>query len=186
MAAIKRSLWRFELILIVKRFSLATMLTLLLASCSMTGGVGEDIKILHERPGIDVVLIPASYGATYFTSEMSGERHCRAPDPDVTVQSSAGVSLGDGAGDSIGFNDGEAAMGLGGRSPDLLITRELMYRACELTSNLNTDKETTIALYERFLKAIIEISKSQTGDGAAAVTDKVNANSDSPSANLED
>jgi hypothetical protein len=146
------------------------MLSLALASCSSMKGVGEETKVMHERDGIDVVLIPESYVATYFTSEISGERHCRAPEPDVTIQSSEGISLGDGAGDSIGFNDGEAAIALAGRSPSLLLTRELMYRACELTSNLNTDEEATIAIYEKFLEAITQISTTETGNGGVEIS----------------
>ncbi len=167
------------MISLVKKCSLPFIFALCLTSCSATRGVGEDIKLLHERPGIDVVLIPASYGGTYFTSKISGERHCKAPDPDVTVQSNAGLSLSDIAGDSIGFKDGEAAMSLGGRNPTLLITRELMYRACELTSNIYSDQEMTIAIYDRFLSAITEISKLNTKNGAPPSTNQLLAPSDS-------
>ena len=161
MAVIEFGLWRLELISIVKRFSLVSILVLVLASCSSMRGAGQDSSVIHERPGIDVVLVPESYVATYFTSEMHGERHCRAPDPDISVQSNDSIKLGDAAGDSIGFTDGVSASELQGRSAELLLTRELMYRACEMTSNLNTDEKTTIAIYEQFLKAISEISNPQ-------------------------
>jgi hypothetical protein len=148
------------LFLIVKKLSLAVILTLVLASCSSMIGSNQNSQIIHERDGIDIVLVPENYVATYFTSEIHGERHCRAPDPDVTSESGDSFDLGDAAGDNIGFSDTLKSIELTGRTPPLLLTRELMYRACEMTSNINTDKEETIAIYERFLKAIIEISGS--------------------------
>jgi predicted small secreted protein len=148
------------MILILKRFSLVTI-ALVLASCSAMRGANQDTQVIHERPGIDVVLVPESYVATYFTSEHHGERHCRAPDPDVTSSSGDSLNLSDIAGDSIGFSDEIKSSELSGRTPGLLLTRELMYRACEMTSNLNTDKEMTIAIYKTFLKAITDISTTQ-------------------------
>jgi predicted small secreted protein len=154
-------LWRLELNSTVKKFSLATILVLVLTSCSSMRGSGKDTSVIHERPGTDIVLVPENYVATYFTSEIHGERHCRAPDPDISVQSNDSIELGDVGGDSIGFADGVSGTELQGRSAALLLTRELMYRACEMTSNLNADEKTTIAIYEHFLKAIGEISSLQ-------------------------
>lgn len=143
---------------------MVTIITLVLASCSAMRGGSQDSQVIHERPGIDVVLVPESYVATYFTSESHGERHCRAPDPDITSTRNDSLTLPGGLGgigDSIGFTDKITATELKGRTPGLLLTRELMYRACEMTSNLNTDKEMTIAIYDRFLKAIAEILKNE-------------------------
>lgn len=152
-----------------------------ISGCSLMSTPGSDVETLYERNGTDIILIPASYREAYFTKPASGERHCRAPDPDFTVQSSEGVSLSDAlastASESVSLGGGQAAMSLGGRSPDLLITRELMYRACELASNINADEDTTIKIYTQFLKTIENISQSQTGNGTSSATDNISENS---------
>jgi hypothetical protein len=48
-----------------------------------------------------------------------------------------------------------------------------MYPACEMSSNIKADKETTINIYADFLKAVIEISKSQTEQGTASSSDSI-------------
>jgi hypothetical protein len=50
----------------------------------------------------------------------------------------------------------------------VLISRELMYRACELSLNINADTALTLQIYERFLRSLEEIAKHQTGAGVAA------------------
>ncbi len=137
---------------------------------------GTSIHKVIERDGIDALLIPAEYREVYFSPQNSLDRHCRAPDPDFTVQASDSVSLGLsalGAGKQgdVGMGSGQAALGLGGRSADVLITRELMYRACEMSSNINADAQATIAIYERFLQAVENIANVQTEVGTGSASD---------------
>ncbi|MCP4980993.1 MAG: hypothetical protein GY935_10920 [Gammaproteobacteria bacterium] len=48
--------------------------------------------------------------------------------------------------------------------------REMLYRACELSMNLNADTKTTIEIYSKFLDPIEKITQT----GAVAVGQKVN------------
>jgi hypothetical protein len=155
-------------------FVIAASLSLI-SGCS-TLAPGSEVRIIHERDGIDMGLIPAEYREVYFTNGGENDRHCRAPGPDFTVQASSqfGISVPTGgSSESLGSGQGQAALSLGGRTPSVLLTRELMYRACEMSSNINADKETTIAIYADFLKAVIEISKSQTEQGTASSSDSI-------------
>ncbi len=165
-----------------------SVFSLTLAGCANLGSApGVDVKTLHERDGSDVILIPADYRETFFMSDSEGERHCRAPDPDFTVQSSTKIGLGVTTaleGDEVGSGSGQAALTLGGRSPALLITRELMYRACELSSNIAADGETTVAIYDKFLQAIESISAQQSGVGTTSVSDAISAGTSAPKAGL--
>ncbi len=130
--------------------------------------------VIFERKGVSTLLIAPEMRDVYFNNPSSLERHCRAPGPDVSIESSSGVSLGVSiAGDADKISDGssQAGLALGGRNPAVLITRELMYRACELSSNLNASKKDTLLIYERFLQAAEKSFPSQTGAGSATASD---------------
>lgn len=145
------------MISIVSRLSLAAMLVSVLASCSLISGADKE-KIIFERPnGTDIVLIPENFVASYITSAANNERNCLAPSPDVADSSADSLKLSDAA-DTAGFTHGVTATGLGQSSANLLLAREMLYRACELTSNLNADLEDTKTIYNSFLKVIVDIS----------------------------
>jgi hypothetical protein len=128
---------------------------------------------LFDRAGIDVVLSPSDYQEIIIKDAGSKERSCLAPGPDVSVSGSAGLNLGIGAPaapkETIGADVSRGALGLGGRNPEVLIARELMFRACELSLNLNADEATTLRIYTRFIEAIEKISQYQTAAGTESV-----------------
>ena len=127
-----------------------------------------------ERSGLDVVLVGEGQRAAFFKDGGTFERFCAAPESDVADVYGSGVSLGASEGsieEALGFSRSESAVALGGRNPATLLTRELLYRACEMSLNINADGPTTEAIYDRFLKAILEITAQQKsgGSGTAAV-----------------
>ena len=129
---------------------------------------------IYERNGVSTLLMPSDMREVYFKDRRSFERHCRAPGPDVSIQSSSGISLGAsivGQNDELSDTNGQSGLALGGRDPAVLLTRELMYRACELVSNLNADKKTTISIYNRFLRTVEKGIKMQQLVGTASATD---------------
>lgn len=135
---------------------------------------GKDKHI--TRGGIDAVLSGSDRQMLVIKDGSSKERFCLAPGPDYSVTASRGMSLGMGVGgpgskgeETVGGDVTRGALSLGGRNPEVLIARALMYRACEMAMNLNADQDTTIKIYARFLDAIEKISKFQTGTGTASV-----------------
>jgi len=158
--------------------------TLFVASCA-TMSPGSKVKlesVVQERIGISSLLIPSEYREVYFKENKSKERYCRSPGPDFSVQSSDGVNLGVsspilGSGqEKVGFDSGQSAFGLGGRSADVLLTRELMFRACELSSNIDANQETSIAIYERFLATVERLAQVQQEIGTKTGSAKVKVN----------
>lgn len=128
---------------------------------------------LFERGGVSVLAIPDTVRETYFNDPQSAERHCRAPSADSVVAATDSISLdaptaaaAAASAHAISLGASNSALALGGRNPAVLIARELLYRACELTSNLDLPPDKTLAVYERFLLAIERISEKQTGAGS--------------------
>jgi len=95
---------------------------------------------------------------------------CLAPFPDAVGTSGRSVALSAGVVSKEGIEQARyhGEEGLGGRSADVLLARELLYRACELSTNLHADQELTLKIYDRFLTTLESISKYQTEPGTAA------------------
>jgi len=160
---------------IVHRLRIPTGGAILLLITGCTALPPQPEGKLFERNGVSMVVVPANSRETYFSDPKSPERHCRAPSPDFSVTASEGFSLsaslptpagGKGAGVSDDATQG--SLSLGGRNPAVLITRELMYRACELANNLNLNPAETLKLYRDVMNIIVQISSAQSGTGAAA------------------
>lgn len=127
-----------------------------------------DKSTVLERDGLDVILDDAGKQAFVFKHVQGIEKFCRSPSPDFALTASEGVSLSVGSSqEGVGEDASKGALALGGRNPEVLVARELMYRACELALNINADPQTTRNIYTEFLAAIERIAKSQTGQGVA-------------------
>ena len=77
-------------------------------------------------------------------------------------------TLAGGKGAGVSDEATQGSLSLGGRNPAVLITRELMYRACELSNNLNLSTPETLKLYRDVMNVIVQISSAQSGTGVAA------------------
>lgn len=153
----------------VKTLSVCVASGLLLSACS-GGFLGSaPATQLFKRDGIDIISESASRRETFFKDRNTTERFCRAPGPDFAVTASEGVSIAVPGGQSVGEDAGKGALGLGGRNPEVLLAREMLFRACELSLNINADPKTTRDIYERFLQSIEKIATSQTGTGSSGV-----------------
>lgn len=132
----------------------------LLAGCA-TSQI-ERKENLVDRQGIDVIGSPADRVHVVIKDDKSLERYCKGPGPDFSVTASNGVSLGASiplaSGASIGSTSGRGALDLGGRSPAVLLAREMFYRTCELIVNIRADQTTAIALYKSTMDAVERIA----------------------------
>lgn len=104
-----------------------------------------------------------------------GTEVCLGPFSDAVPAGSTNLSLTLGANlgggtDSASEGSASGAEILGGRSPAVLITREILYRTCELTLNADLNKTEATALFETALDHIATIAASEASDqGTQAV-----------------
>ena len=125
-----------------------------------------------DRDGIDAMVMTEDQEVTYIKKPGDLERICASRGADSVATSESAIVLGfsgGGGGENLGEQTGRGELGLGGRSPSVLITRELLYRACELTNNLNTDEATTIEIYKMFLQSLERIVKANLGVGTQSL-----------------
>ena len=108
----------------------------------------------------------------------SNLRLCKAPAPDVlsgqgSSISFAAPSLPGATGNTASVGSNFEAAVLGGRSPSVLIARDYIYRACELSANLNLSKEETLQVYQMFLEkaqAMANFTGRNVGSTASQLT----------------
>ena len=61
-----------------------------------------------------------------------------------------------------------------GRTPAVLITRELFYRACELTVNANLDSKDALDLFYKVLNVVDDGWKREGGNTTVKIGDTIN------------
>ena len=121
--------------------------------------------------GIRIYSTTSEIQLTFMKDHGTDERMCVSRGSDVadTESTSLGLSYGNTIDDeSVSEGSSKAAVNLGGRSPSVLIIRELMFRACELTMNLNLSKEEALELYHKTLNSVSIVSQFQSGSGVNA------------------
>lgn len=130
---------------------------LILAGCSVPG-MKQQVHFT-DRNGVDI-LTDLENGTGYtIVPTLSKERICRTSAPDViaSMSDSAAVSA---LGESAGNNESFSSVTLGGRSPEVLIAREIMYRICELSLNTQLSDEELLTLYKNTIVSITDMAKT--------------------------
>jgi len=122
---------------------------------------------------------PVIYGTTAAVRNMvvrdkdSGRIICAEPMPDAAFDDEdefdwdfSFISFG---GDEKGEEQsGSVEAGLGGRSPNVLITREVLYRFCEFIGNTDFTNDEKAAMFKDVLDSVVEINKVSLGTGTRA------------------
>ncbi|MBD1584633.1 hypothetical protein [Pseudoalteromonas sp. S16_S37] len=89
-----------------------------------------------------------------------------SPAPDAVATKSEGFNIWVPK-TGLGETDNTGADLLGGRNPATLISRELLYRSCELSLNQHLSKEEALAIYRETLSTITKISTAGLGVGTS-------------------
>lgn len=95
---------------------------------------------------------------------------CFGPQPDATIDEDGAAGTG-----SFGVGVGDNELPLGGRNPNVLITRDIFFQSCLAESRLNLDRAERIALFNRTLDLVRAINSASL-EGAS-----INSDSDSGS-----
>lgn len=156
----------------ISRFSLKYILLFCLGTtiCGCQSWLSRE-NTKQTAQGVSVVHSRSSDQFSYIKQDQALARFCTETDTDVESTSSSGISLGV-SGESIGDEHTKGAVTLGGRDPTVLITRELMFRACELILNTNAKAPNAVKIYANTLDALYEIIKIHKGAGTASVSAK--------------
>jgi hypothetical protein len=117
---------------------------------------------------VEALILTDDHKVTYIKKRGGIDRFCSSPETDAVSSYEKGFSFGVNTiatSDGVGEQSGRSELGLGGRSPAVLISREFLYRACELSVNLNANSEDTISIYKMFLKSLENVVKNHFNQG---------------------
>ena len=133
------------------------------------GGVDEQ----HREVGLQVLTVPEGQRVMLNKSPDDVERVCSPRESDEGLSVSEGLSVTlPGGGESIGESVGDQAVALGPPAAVVQLARELLYRACELSLNLDADAATTREIYERFLSVLENVGPFLGAETSAAAADE--------------
>jgi len=157
----------------VRRSARHALATALLAAATAACQSTHDPMVLRVNEGPDLTALTAGAGTDALLVRTDGTRPyiCDTPPPDAAIDEFADsaislslVSISDsGSGDS---GDGIGEAGLGGRSANVLITREVLYRFCEFAGNTDLTSDERIALCQATLDAMVSINQTDLGGGS--------------------
>jgi hypothetical protein len=135
------------------RIFLPIVSALLLSACATS----PPSPNVHNQDGLTIVSTTADVEGLIIKERSSQEQMCAGRM--VNVSDTSDVSLGVSeatTAESIGESSG--VVSLGGINPAVHMASELMYRACELSLNLNLDDQGSAEIYDKVLAAVVTIS----------------------------
>jgi hypothetical protein len=162
------------------RVCLTTCFLLAISGCHFFGSKDR----VHALKGVSVMHAKSSEQFSYIKDHKDLARFCAETDTDTQTTKSSGFSVG-AKDDSIADDKSSGAVTLGGRDPTVLITRELMFRACELVLNTNAEAPEAVKIYAATLKALLKIIKAHKGVGTVSISSDEGTKNNSGGAKIE-
>ncbi len=154
----------------ILHFALFGILVFVFSGCA---AMNDDHDVININDKFQSLTFTEDLQNTYFKKGKHGVRLCTEPDPDEAQTFTYGISdtapkIGD-----LQLEDATGGLALGGRNPEVLIARELLFRACELSLNVDANYDQMRSIYTEFLTAVKEIAKYQRGNGSAPAASAV-------------
>jgi hypothetical protein len=158
----------------------AGVLLLTVCGCATTQQTAQKMEL--EMAKSSVITYPSQMRGTYLFKSDENMRICSEPVPDVAMDALAkfSASLKETAASGLSIEPTLAyemnvkAVELAGRTQLVLLAREMMFRACELSLN-NRDNETAKKMFDKIVDVI---DKMATTDQTKADAAKTNAEKD--------
>ena len=153
-----------------KRNSFVLGIVLVLRACgSNYQPVPEHFKIEAESS----IAVTAGIAQTFIrsnllcTQSMPDAAYDQGDDADISY------SLIDASSDQISGQDDSNEIEMTGRTPVLLMAREMFYRACEFSGNYDLNKQEALNLYQATLKTIGNVWATEAQNTTITIGDSV-------------
>ena len=157
-----------------KRNSFVLGIVLVLRACgSNYQPVPEHFKIEAESS----IAVTAGIAQTFIRSKTSNYLLCTQSMPDAAYDqgddADISYSLIDASSDQISGQDDSNEVEMAGRTPALLMAREMFYRACEFSGNYDLNKQEALNLYQATLKTIGNVWATEAQNTTITIGDSV-------------
>ena len=159
----------------IRLFFVLANLTLLSACSSVYAPIAHKVTLEPETSLSTTAVI----NHTYIRSKSSNYIICTQLSADAAFDQGDDTGItatltgnrSDGINNQKNANDVEMA----GRTPAVLMARELMFRACEFSANYNLSKDEAMKLYNDTLTTIGGVWATEAGNTTVTVGDTVNS-----------
>ncbi|MDN3645529.1 hypothetical protein QWY75_04810 [Pontixanthobacter aestiaquae] len=162
------------------------MCAVLLGGCATMAD--EPVPVMTSVSDEQIISTTSSVANTLVLDKNTRFVTCTAPAPDASFNQGSQASISGlvaigGANDSGSIGEGEESRetGLGGRSPAVLFSRDIFFRACEFSRNYELEKNEAIDLYKTTLEAA-----STAFQNEASATNEVMTKAADDTAELEE
>ena len=150
----------------------ASIAAVVVAGCATTVSDVHHYKTQQLGPSLSMVTSSSQIIVTNPDGSV-----CVGPPPDATADLgfSSNFSLLGGKGDDVGGGGGEEELPLGGRNPNVLITRDVLFQSCLAEARLGLSPDERKAHYQATMQLIATIN-AKTLDGNNIQSDAESAN----------
>ena len=153
------------------------VIIILLSGCASDKQLAPSHLEINRNSVVEVTGSTAGLSQTYFVRKDSGYWVCNQPMPDAAFDQTKDKSFNfsvigrnsEGGNDASGSVNAEMA----GRTPGVLIAREMFYRACEFTSNSDLSKDQAMEVYLKTLDAVSQGWAIEAGNTSVTVGDSI-------------
>ena len=153
------------------------VIIILLSGCASDKQLAPSHLEINRNSLVEVTGSTAGLSQTYFVRKDSGYWVCNQPMPDAAFDQTKDKSFNfsvigrnsEGGNDASGSVNAEMA----GRTPGVLIAREMFYRACEFTSNSDLSKDQAMEVYLKTLDAVSQGWAIEAGNTSVTVGDSI-------------
>lgn len=159
----------------ISKIFVCVSLPFVLASCA---------EVYEPKPVTSVLKEKTAFSNTASLSHMvirdskTDLITCTQPQPDAAFDQgeSADVSvslISLGGDEQGGEEEGSEEVEMAGRTPALLMTRELFYRVCEFSQNYKLDKKEAMELFNKTMDSVTEVWGTEAGNTTVTIGDTV-------------
>ena len=153
------------------------VIIILLSGCASDKQLAPSHLEINRNSVVDVTGSTAGLSQTYFVRKDSGYWACNQPMPDAAFDQTKDKSFNFSVigRNSEGGNDASGSVNaeMEGRTPGVLIAREMFYRACEFTSNSDLSKDQAMEVYLKTLDAVSQGWAIEAGNTSVTVGDSI-------------
>jgi hypothetical protein len=123
------------------------------------------------------ISVTAGTSQTFVRSQSANYQLCSQPMPDVAYDKGDDADINysfiNTSSDQVSAQDNSDEVEMAGRTPAILMAREMFYRTCEFSTNFGLNKQEALSLYQQTLKTIGNVWASEAQNTTVTVGDTI-------------
>jgi hypothetical protein len=152
----------------------------LLGSVLLLGACGSTYQPVPEHKTIQVnsaIAVTAGISQTFIRDKNANYLICTQSMPDAAYDqgddANISYALIDTSSDQISGQDDSNEVEMAGRTPTVLMAREMFFRACEFSVNYDLNKQEALTLYNQTLQTIGKVWATEAQNTTVTIGDSV-------------